>query len=127
MCRRVPISIRALAMAAVICTLAACGTNGHGTDGYPTGRFQRTVSVWLDAEGPFTCPPGGSIAKSDPPQCAAPADDRVRLENKPIWAFVATTGLSPAGGPPQFVGVAKVSGRSANRGFTIETEHVRTG
>jgi hypothetical protein len=112
-------------VATIICTLSACSTSGHGTDGYPAGRFQRTVNVWLDADGPFTCPPEGPIATSEPPQCASPADDRVRLENKPIWAFVAATGLSPRGGAPQYVGVAKVSGRSTNRGFTIETEQVR--
>lgn len=125
--RRATGSLGTLAVAAIVGTLSSCSTSAPRTDGYPTGTFQRTVDVWLDADGPFTCPPEGPVASSDPPRCASPDDDRVRLENKPIWTFVAATGLSPSDGAPQYVGVAKVSGRASNQGFTIETEHVRTG
>lgn len=123
--RHAPRSRAALALVTIVCILAACSATEHGTKGYPTGRFQRTVKVWLDKDGPYTCPPGGPITKSDPPQCAAPAKDRVRLQNKPIWTFVAATGRFPNERVSQFIGVASVTGRSTDRGFTVKTEQVR--
>lgn len=123
--RRLSRGRTALAVAVLVCTLSACSATDHEAKGYPTGRFERIVNVWLDEDGPYTCPPGGPIADSNPPQCAAKPEDRVRLQNKPIWGFVAATGRAPDERAHQFVGLARVDGRSTDGGFTVKTEHVR--
>lgn len=113
----------ALALAGAL--VGCSGGTDHGTEGFRTGGFTRTINVWLDEDGPFTCPPEGPIATSDPPQCAAKTGDRVRLQNKPIWSYVAASPQAGAATPGgTWIGTAKVTGRSVDGGFAIETETV---
>lgn len=113
---------------AVLVTLGGCSGSDHSADGYRRGAFERTVNVWVDDDGPFTCPPEGPIATSDPPQCAAQTGDRVRLRGEAIESFVADSGRADAEHDEDaWVGSAKITGRSVDGGFTIETETVDGG
>jgi hypothetical protein len=111
------------ALLAAVVVLGACSGSEHSTDGYRGGTFQRTVQVWTDGEGAFTCPPEGPIATSNPPQCAAKTGDRVRLTGEAIDTYVAESGRSGTESERgTWIGTAKITGRSVDGGFTIETE-----
>jgi hypothetical protein len=94
--------MRWVVLVAVVGVLACSGGSGQ--------PFDRTINVWADDDGAYTCPPEAPIATSDPPVCAADPSDRIRLVGPPV------ADLTPADPTTGWVTTAHITGTlSANR------------
>lgn len=108
--------------AALTLSVVASGCSS-GSDG--AGRkVDQTVSIWVDQNGPFTCPPDSLPTASSPPLCPVGPFERVRLSGHPLFAFLAEAGWQQPSEVGTWVGTARVVGRSVDDGGTIELDSI---
>lgn len=103
---------------------AGCSAIPGGEDGSAKAKVDETVRVWVDQNGPFTCPPESPLTTSNPPMCAANPLDRVRLSGHPLFAFLAEGGWQQPSAFGTWIGTARIVGRSVDDGVTIELESI---
>lgn len=106
-------------LAAIAMTASSCsGSDGDSRDGgFRAGRFSKSVSLWVDADGPYTCPPKAWIDASAPAQCSADVGDRVRLRGDAVVEIVRTLDPPTPGSSTPYV---RIKGRVDESGFEIE-------
>lgn len=94
---------------------AGCGSN-HGTAGFSTKKpIDRTISIWKDGDGLYTCPPAGPIEASEPPGCGAKKDDRVRVIGKVVAPFEDR----PVDSQNRWVADVAIRATASDGGFTL--------
>jgi hypothetical protein len=99
--------LRWVALVALVGVLACSSAAGQ--------PFDRTVNVWADDDGAYTCPPDTPIATSDPPMCAADPSDRIRLAGAPV------TDLTPVDPATGWVTTARITGTLSDDRLTVRT------
>ena len=103
----------------VALTASSCsGSDGDSRDGgFSAGPFSKSVSLWVDADGHYTCPPKAWINASAPGQCSADVGDRVRLRGDAVVEIVRTLDPPTPGSSTPYV---RIKGRVDESGFEIE-------
>lgn len=111
------------AVALVVVLGSSCSTSPAAAreGGFEPGPLSKRVTVWVDSDGAYTCPPGALILTSEPSQCGADWEDRVRLRGHAIRA--AQAALERA--PERSTASVEVTGRVADSGYEIEVSRAR--
>jgi len=101
-------------------TLMSCtGSDGSSRDGgFKPGPITDTITVWHDAHGLYTCPPGSLIGASLPPSCDVDVADRVRLDGAALDQAIAPA--RPDAG--RFVTSVRVIGKVDGTGYAIDVD-----
>jgi len=115
--------IRPIILGAVLVLSVAAGGCSSGRDDAGT-KVDETVPVWVDQNGPFTCPSDAPVSPSIPPLCTAGPFERVRLSGHPLFAFLAEAGWQLPSEFGTWVGTARIVGRSVDDGGTVELDSI---
>lgn len=115
--------IRPVILGAALTLSVVAGGCSLGSDDAGT-KVDETVPVWVDQNGPFTCPPDAPLTSSNPPTCAAGPFERVRLSGHPLFAFLAEAGWQLPSEFGTWVGTARIVGRSVDDGTTVELDSI---
>ena len=115
--------IRPIILGAALIVSVVAGGCSSGSDDAGT-KVDETVQVWVDQNGPFTCPPDAPITPSSPPSCGAGPLERVRLSGHPLYAFFVEAGWRLSSEFGTWVGPARIVGRSVDDGGTVELDSI---